>query len=398
MSAWLESAQLVVRQRMRLIAEFSELQAFSASRVFRPRERLDAVGVIHQLADAASGRGRGGVQGARDLHLQGDVGHATVLCEMVSKVVLCPLGNAVCEETTNVVVEPGYHYTFSIYSYPMVSVSTMDVDAVPEFSVSVVPGDYFIQLTVGGAKYPLWGSCLLVAQSGGSDAQSLVEVTLPAETEVSVVASDLVVDSQYVVTCNLYDVRVNVSVSAHRVRVIPAELVLAYVRVSATVNKPATLYCMVRVASMQELNLWGVAHEVEVDLQYLVLNAQYASGYRVTCAAVDLFSRGEVQSLVIPPSGTPFAPEVIGTVPEVNAVEVRVGGDAADLRLPGARERLFHPVQQEGLGLGESVPGGVLGEREPHRVGDLGLESLTYELKAWTWRRACRWRRRATCW
>lgn len=196
--------------------------------------------------------------------------------------VLCPLGNDVCEETTTkVVVEPGYHYTFSIYSYPMVSVSTMDVDAVPEFSVSAVPDDYFIQLTLGGAKYPLWGSCLLVAQSGGSDAQSLVEVRLPAETEVSVVASDLVVDSQYLVTCNLYDVRV----SAHRVRVIPAELVLAYVRVSATVNKPATLYCMVRVASMQELNLWGVAHEVEVDLQYLVLNAQYASGYRVTCAA-----------------------------------------------------------------------------------------------------------------
>lgn len=252
---------------------------------------------------------------------------------MVSKVVLCPLGNAVCEETTtNVVVEPGYHYTFSIYSYPMVSagkvvvsVSTMDVDAVPEFSVSAVPDDYFIQLTVGGAKYPLWGSCLLVAQSGGSDAQSLVEVRLPAETEVSVVASDLVVDSQYGVTCNLYDVRVSVSVSAHRVRVIPAELVLAYVRVSATVNKPAPLYCMVRVASMQELNLWGVAHEVEVDLQYLVLKAQYASGYRVTCAAVDPFSRGEVQSLVIHPSGTPFAPEVIGTVPEMNAVEVRVG-------------------------------------------------------------------------
>ena len=121
---------------------------------------------------------------------------------------------------------------------------------------------------------------------------------------------------------------------------------------------------------MQELNLWGVALEVEVDLQYLVLNAQYASEYRVTCAAVDLFSRGEVQSLVIHPSGTPFAPEVIGTVPEVKAVEVRVGGDAADLRLPGARERLFHPVQHEGLGLGESVPGGVLGEREPHRVGD----------------------------
>ena len=160
----------------------------------------------------------------------------------------------------------------------MVSVSTMDVDAVPEFSVSAVPGDYFIQLTLGGAKYPLWGSCLLVAQSGGSDAQSLVEVTLPAETEVSVVASDLMVDSQYLVTCNLYDVRVSVSVRTHRVRVIPAELVLAYVRVSGTV------YCMVRVASMQELNLWGVAHEVEVDLQYLVLNAQYESEYRVTCA------------------------------------------------------------------------------------------------------------------
>ena len=159
---------------MRLIAEFSELQPFSASRVFPPGELTRAsVGVVHQLADAASGRGRGGVQGARDVHLQGDVGHAVVLCEMVSKVVLCPLGNAVCEETTTkVVVEPGYHYTFSIYSYPMVSagkvvvsVSTMDVDAVPEFTVSAVPGDYFIQLTLGGAKYPLWGSCLLVEVS-----------------------------------------------------------------------------------------------------------------------------------------------------------------------------------------------------------------------------------------
>ena len=137
------------------------------------RERRDAVGVVHQLADAAPGPGRselgrGGVQEARDLHLQEDVGHATVLCEMVWKVVLCPLGNEVCEETTTkVVVEPGYHYTLSIYSYLMVSagkvvvsVSTMDVDAVPEFSVSAVPGDYFIQLTLGGAKYPLWGSCL----------------------------------------------------------------------------------------------------------------------------------------------------------------------------------------------------------------------------------------------
>ena len=38
LSVWLESAQLEVRQRMRLIAEFSELQAFLASRVFRPRE------------------------------------------------------------------------------------------------------------------------------------------------------------------------------------------------------------------------------------------------------------------------------------------------------------------------------------------------------------------------
>ena len=169
----------VVRQRMRLIAEFSELQPFSASRVFRPRERGDAVGVVHQLADAAAGPGRGGVQGARDVHLQGDVGHAAVLCEMVSKVVLCPLGNAVCEETTTkVVVEPGYHYTFSIYSYPMVSagevvvsVSTMDVDAVPEFSVSAVPDDYFIQLTLGGAKYPLWGSCLLVEVSVAVDSQ-----------------------------------------------------------------------------------------------------------------------------------------------------------------------------------------------------------------------------------
>ena len=335
---------------MRLIAEFSELQPFSASRVFRPRELTRASVVTPSVSYINSQTLRldlGAVDAGVVLYKKHVIyiykkmsGTRRLVDSLFSKVVLCPLGNEVCEETTtNVVVEPGYHYTFSIYSYPMVSagkvvvsVSTMDVDAVPEFSVSAVPDDYFIQLTVGGAKYPLWGSCLLVAQSGGSDAQSLVEVRLPAETEVSVVASDLVVDSQYLVTCKVYDVRVSVSVSAHRVRVIPAELVLAYVRdttydvrVSATVNKPATLYCMVRVASMQELNLWGVAHEVEVDLQYLVLNAQYASGYRVTCAAVDPFSRGEVQSLVIHPSGTPFAPEVIGTVPEMNAVEVRVG-------------------------------------------------------------------------
>ena len=46
---------------------------------------------------------------------------------------------------------------------------------------------------------------------------------------------------------------------------------------------------------MQELNLWGVADEVEVEWQYLVLNAQYAWEYRVTCAAVELSSRGEVE-------------------------------------------------------------------------------------------------------
>ena len=249
----------VMRQRMRLIAEFSELQPFSASRVFRPRELTRASVVTPSVSYINSQTLRldlGAVDAGVVLYKKHVIyiykkmsGTRRLVDSLFSKVVLCPLGNEVCEETTtNVVVEPGYHYTFSIYSYPMVSagkvvvsVSTMDVDAVPEFSVSAVPDDYFIQLTVGGAKYPLWGSCLLVAQSGGSDAQSLVEVRLPAETEVSVVASDLVVDSQYLVTCKVYDVRVSVSVSAHRVRVIPAELVLAYVRVSATVNKPATL-------------------------------------------------------------------------------------------------------------------------------------------------------------
>ena len=82
------------------------------------RNHCDAVGIVHQLADAASGRWRGGVQEARDVHLQEDVGHAAVLCEMVSKVVLCPLGNDVCVETTNVVVELGYPNAFSIYNYP----------------------------------------------------------------------------------------------------------------------------------------------------------------------------------------------------------------------------------------------------------------------------------------
>lgn len=53
----------------------------------------------------------------------------------------------------------------------------------------------------------------------------------------------------------MYDERV--SVSMHRVPVIPAELVLAYVHVSARVKKSVT-DSMVSVAWMQELNLWSV--------------------------------------------------------------------------------------------------------------------------------------------
>ena len=90
------------------------------------------------------------------------------------------------------------------------------------------------------------------------------------------------------------------------------------------------LYCMVsaveRTPTIQELILSGIAQDMEqaneavyVDL---VLNAQYEAEYRVTCAAVDLFSRGALQSLVIRPSGTPYAPELIETVPEMDAVDV----------------------------------------------------------------------------
>ena len=72
------------------------------------RERCDAVGVVGQLSEGAPGLGGGAVQEARDLHLQEDVGQASVVCEIVSKVVLCPLGKEVCEETrTKVVVERG---------------------------------------------------------------------------------------------------------------------------------------------------------------------------------------------------------------------------------------------------------------------------------------------------
>ena len=83
------------------------------------REHCDTVGVVRQLADAATGAGCDALQETRDLHMQEDTGHATVLCEIVSKVALCPLGNNVCEETmTSVVVESGYQCAFSIYNYP----------------------------------------------------------------------------------------------------------------------------------------------------------------------------------------------------------------------------------------------------------------------------------------
>ena len=263
---------------------------------------------------------------------------------LFSIVTLCPLGNSVCMETTaDIVVEPGYTFSFSIYSYMLVggrktvSVATVDVDPVPSFTMVVYPGDYYIRVTLSNAQYQLSGTCSFISQRLAS--QKLETVELPKLESVDVVGTGLWPNSEYTVTCALHDelgleARQTFTVTTKETFLPELSLSLVSntvydVEVNALVNKPVSLYCKVSelelIPSFEELKLYGTYFNVpnegsfRVSLQLMKI---YDSTYRVTCAAEDLNSNNVLKSLEVEPSSALFEPELIDTYPEIDAVNV----------------------------------------------------------------------------
>lgn len=353
-----DNALFQVRQRMRLNSEFSELQPYSDYRSFRVRDLLRASEVTPTVEFLNSHKVRlhlGDVTSGAIVYSKHTIyiykklaGTRRLVDSLFSTVTLCPLGNTVCEETyTDVVVEPGYDYSFSVYSYPIisggkviVSTASITVDLVPPFTMSVVPGDYFISVTLAGAKYPLSGYCSFVAQNALSTAQQLVSVTLPGEETLVLTGSDLVIDSPYTVSCLLRDemgLENRITMQTHTLPVMTPTLELIHtsdttydVQVAAYVNKPCSLYCTVSEANREwtksELVMYGTKFTVtsshEPFTVNLLLSEMYQEMYRVSCVAVDLFNRDALKSILVTPSGTPYAPVLVSTVPENNAVDV----------------------------------------------------------------------------
>lgn len=353
------NAVFAIRQRMQLETDFSALQPYSPEREFRPRELLRASTVTLGVSYINSQTLRldlGPVDQGLVLYKKHVVyiykkqtDSRRLVDSLFSKVVLCPLAAGICEETgTTVVVEPGYSYTFSVYSYPVVtlgkvvvSTDTVHVDPEPVFSLAVEPGDSFMKLAFADAKYPLFGMCRLYARSAGSDARTTVDVTLPAATEVTIFARNLVTDSLYTVICALHDALGLEKTVTRETRTKPAilpELTLKYlndttydVHMSASLNKPGTLYCKVtdameRVPSDEELLAGAVTLEMsEADKAYefdLVLPQKYESEFRVTCLAEDEIKRRDKQFVLVTPSHWPFEPTLVATVPKMNEENV----------------------------------------------------------------------------
>ena len=353
------NAVFAIRQRMQLKEEFAEMQPYSPERQFSPRDLLRTSTITPGVTYINS----------QSLYLElGPVDSGLVLYKkhviyiykkqsnsrrlvdsLFSKVVLCPLGDGICEDTvTTVVVEPGYSYTFSIYSYPVierakviVSTLTVYVDPEPVFSVRAEPGDSFMQLIFSGSKYPLSGMCVLYARSAGSDARSTVEVSMLPAVDNTVLAKGLITDSLYTVVCTLHDVMGLERTETLETRTMPAilpELTLRYlndttydVHMSAMLNKPGTLYCKVTdamdaVPTAEELlNTDSTLDITEADKAYefdLVLPQAFDADYRVTCLAEDEYKRRDLQYVLVKPARWPYQPTLIASVPEMNQENV----------------------------------------------------------------------------
>lgn len=327
-------------------------------------------------------------------------GSRRLVDSLFSTVTLCPLGTGVCEDTTtDVVVEPGYDYSFSVYSYPTVTggkvtVSTkhVSVEPTPSFTMMAVGGDSFITVTLADAKYPLSGACSFAVRDVFSFEQRMVYVTLPKGERKTVVASNLDMDTPYTVTCVLRDeMDMEGSKTIENVKTLPfvdPELELrkvadtAYdVQVEAVVNKPCELYCTVSPAgrewSLQELLTSGEQFSVTDSsapfLVNLLLAQEPVEEYYVWCAAVVLSDHGVVRSVAITPSGLPFAPELIRTVPVNGATDVsaRVNMELVfkyPVQVQSCQFCFFILYDTKELQVDQPVRVRVLGAAEPHRV------------------------------
>ena len=350
------NALFEVQQRLLYSEDSADLTPFSSLRAFRIRdllrpnyitptlEYINSQMVRLSLGDIAQGSV---AYSKHEIYIYKKLTgtRRRLVDSLFSIVTLCPLGNSVCSDTfTDVVVEPGYTYSFSIYSYMMVgnrktvSVATIDVYLLPPFSMTVDPGDYYISVGLNNALYPLSGTCSFISQKLAT--QTLVTVELPKLEPVDVVVTGLLPSSEYTVTCALHDELGLENRQTFTVTTLPVFLptlsltllsnTVYDVSVNALVNKPVSLYCKVSekqlIPSKEELKVSGTyfnvqtlnGFEVALQLPTLIDSEQY----RVTCVAEDQNGNSDLQSLLVTEPPSLFSPELVSRYPELDAVNV----------------------------------------------------------------------------
>lgn len=353
-----QSAKYRVKQRMQLEGQFSELQPYSEAIEFRLSD-FQTASELQPSVELLNSRNvrlhLGEVNGlvlykkhVIYIYKKRAGTRRRLVDSLFSTVTLCPLGNGVCEESfTDVTVEPGYDYSFSIYSYPIVSGSKVQVsitattiDTEPTYDMSVEAGDHFMKVTLSNCKYDVIGTCSFIPQTESTGNQAMLSVSLEAGKEASFITRDLIVNTVYTVSCVLEEEfgiqsRVTKEVSTTPLMEPTLEISLLSdtvydVKVGLTVNKPVNVYCSVSsvdvIPSATELRLYGnedtITNYSEIKEVSLLINDYYNDHYRVSCLAVDIFGTEVVNSLVVVPSGIPFTPELVSTTPADGSVNV----------------------------------------------------------------------------
>ena len=352
------TAKYQVRQRVRIQGEFSDLQVFSPVREFMVYDLLR----VHQLEPKVEFIHSHRVRLNLGNLLEGSVaykkhsiyvykkltGTRRLVDSLLSQTTICPTAQGICEETSaEFAVEPGYDYSFSVYSYPMiangkvvVTTTHASIPEVPPAAMHIVPGDHFMLVTLSGALYPLSGYCTFAPHQMLSSAQKHVYVELPADESVEMVGTELMLDTDYTVTCSLSSEMQLGTQLSQSVRTLPLQaptLELAYVKdtthdvhITVTTNKPVLLYCMTTLPANEptegQLKAMGVAIDIFTAHKavpvFLQLTTTFPGDYQVTCLAEDSYYQTVKATLPVMPSRTPYEPELLSVVPADNAVDV----------------------------------------------------------------------------
>lgn len=352
------TAKFQVRQRVRMASEFSDLQPFSAMREFVVYDLLRVHQLEPQVEFIHSHRVRlnlGNLVDSNVAYRKHSIyiykkltGTRRLVDSLLSQTTLCPAGQGVCEETSaEFAVEPGYDYSFSVYSYPVISggkvaVSTthVTIPAVPPVEMTILPGDHFILATLSGAIYGLSGYCTFAPHQMLTSSQKHVYVELAAGETLEVLGMDLMLNTDYTVTCSLNSEMQLGTRLSQTVRTLPLmtpTLSLAYVtdtthdvELTATTNKPVTMYCLATrptaTPSEGEVKASGVVFSLQTANKpvsvFLQLTTSFPDDYKVTCVAEDAYRQTVMESVRILPLKTPYVPELLEVEPANNAVEV----------------------------------------------------------------------------